>query len=239
MAQLIPLNLPIRMQCLRVPVEWQCKRSGTRLENAHGDDRDYYSFRAYVTTGEHSFFDPWEMRAEFFRLRDQSELDGLLKFLNKVGLFDKADAGDVGRAPDVAEEYLIKHKNWRFWVRDQPEVEYMHFFSMQGVMRQAMTSKGSHVLDNSDFEFRFVRDRREGYLLLTTVSFLHAVAATIQIDRLRKAKIHKCARPDCAIPFAVTGERARKYCSWYCGHLESVRNKRKLEKSATHIRKKR
>jgi hypothetical protein len=53
------------------------------------------------------------------------------------------------------------------------------------------------------------------------------LVATTHMDLLRRAQFQICARPDCAIPF--TG-RQRQFCRQYCGHLESVRKKRRGEK---------
>ena len=53
---------------------------------------------------------------------------------------------------------------------------------------------------------------------------------TTQMDLLRGARFRYCQRPDCHIPFPVTTEHRKIYCSWYCGHIEAVRRTRKGQK---------
>lgn len=54
------------------------------------------------------------------------------------------------------------------------------------------------------------------------------MVATTHVDLLRKARIQICQRPDCAIPF--TRGRKRPFCTWYCGHVTSVRKGREEKK---------
>ena len=42
-----------------------------------------------------------------------------------------------------------------------------------------------------------------------------------------KPKTKVCARPDCGKEFPVTSKHKRRYCTQYCGHLESIRRNRK------------
>jgi CGNR zinc finger len=52
--------------------------------------------------------------------------------------------------------------------------------------------------------------------------------ATLQADLLRGARFKNCKRSDCSTPFPVfsTGHK-KKYCSWSCAHVVSVRKGRK------------
>ena len=228
MAQLVPVSLPIRLQCLHVPVSWSYKRVAVPLLGpGYQEGPEAYTFQAYVAKGEASIYDAWEMRAEFFRLQSDAGPDKLLQFLNKAGLFDKAAPEDIAFSPEITDEYGVEQNHLTFWVRDQPLRDYAYFWEMRALLRRSMLSRKDDLLRDFDFSVRFVRAKRDSYFLLTTVSLLEALAASIQIDRLLKAKFQKCARPDCAIIFSVKDERHRKFCSWYCGHIESVRKLRK------------
>jgi hypothetical protein len=61
------------------------------------------------------------------------------------------------------------------------------------------------------------------------------LVATTHVDLLRKSKLQVCQRHDCGNKF--TGREA-KFCSQYCGHLESMRKARR-EKSEEKKRAKR
>jgi hypothetical protein len=56
-------------------------------------------------------------------------------------------------------------------------------------------------------------------------TFAELLVATAHLDLLTKAKIQICQ--GCGNPF--TG-RERKFCCWYCGHLQSVRKTRRERK---------
>ncbi len=55
---------------------------------------------------------------------------------------------------------------------------------------------------------------------------LEAIILTVFFERLRGDKYRECARPDCDAVFRQETRHKRKFCSWYCGHLVSVRNNR-------------
>ena len=64
-------------------------------------------------------------------------------------------------------------------------------------------------------------------MVITTLTFIDAMKLTLVVDAVSGAKVRKCARTDCRTLFTFTGGHKRKYCSWYCGHIESVRKSRK------------
>src|SRR5271170_2923013 len=113
--KLIEASFPVYFRCLCVPVEW--RRATVRRgpantlrsllmphptefkEEPDGDLLEVeriYGDRANVDAARktHEFFrattfDPWEKRAEFFRL-EKGDTDALLTFLKSVGLFERA-----------------------------------------------------------------------------------------------------------------------------------------------------
>jgi hypothetical protein len=62
--------------------------------------------------------------------------------------------------------------------------------------------------------------------LIETKDILATIVATIQIDHLRGAKFGICARADCPRFFEIKSRHIRKYCSYDCAHLETVRRSR-------------
>lgn len=67
--------------------------------------------------------------------------------------------------------------------------------------------------------------------VIETSDVVSTILATLQIDHLRGAKFGVCARPDCPRFFEITSNHKKKYCTMYCGHLESLRRMRKRQKS--------
>jgi hypothetical protein len=62
--------------------------------------------------------------------------------------------------------------------------------------------------------------------LIETKDVLATMLAIIQIDHLRGAKFGICARADCPRFFEIKSRHIRKYCSYDCAHLETVRRSR-------------
>jgi hypothetical protein len=61
---------------------------------------------------------------------------------------------------------------------------------------------------------------------VTLRSFIDAIVASIQIDKLRGAEFRYCARSDCTEPFQVESRHERIYCSTDCAHYMAVKNSR-------------
>src|SRR5581483_7517341 len=86
---LIPANLPLYIRCLRREVVWQ--RTPTGLENLAAAAGLLKSQSAVlgvriVHGGKTTTYNPWEKRADFFRLAS-GDTDKLLELLNTVGVF--------------------------------------------------------------------------------------------------------------------------------------------------------
>jgi hypothetical protein len=183
-------------------------------------------------------FDPWEMRRQFFRLKER-DAAGAIEFLNRVGVFHKSDdlatLLEVERGENVGEMFdsfhyvvaddgahrvrpsLLPLTTDRFWeVRKQ----------IQGGLNTKAGEGTQWDFTKWDFKLRFSDLRRRPAMIVTTVCFADALAASIRIDEMRKAKWRKCQRRDCGETFAAIGPRKRKFCSWYCGHIHSVRKGR-------------
>ncbi|HEY4933663.1 MAG TPA: CGNR zinc finger domain-containing protein [Terriglobales bacterium] len=61
---------------------------------------------------------------------------------------------------------------------------------------------------------------------LCTSGVLEGMVLTVFFERLKGDRYRECARPDCDVVFRRETRHKRKFCSWYCGHLVSVRNSR-------------
>lgn len=234
MTHLISSNLPVVFQCLRVEASWdRALQPLTALlykpdltKRWDGDFLEVKTLGRKATT-----FDPWEKRNEFFRLR-RGDTEGLLSFLQTVGVFHRPDqAGltakytdsEIGRFQTVDHgkvyyvEYLRRISENEIW-----EIRRL----IEGSLQKAEQRSGEH----SDFHSRIVRSEGNARLIVTTTTFLEALELTITVDQVQRAKIRKCARPDCGVSFSNTGGHKKKYCEWNCGHVESVRRSRKRKR---------
>jgi hypothetical protein len=229
MAHLLEANLPIRFQCLAVATKWVLIKQlpdGSLLHPKEGRNNGLHVMS--VVESPPTTFDPWDKRDEFFRL-SEGNTEGLLSLLRTVGLFQAASQAQ-GASPeqkDFVEEISIKAgKGLGFEVRYVTEFEEATIWQLRRVLLNTLKGYGD-VGDYSEFRVRIVRVRGEPQIVLTTTTFMEALLLTIVADRVMGAKLQKCARPDCGTVFSTTGGHKRKYCQWYCGHIESVRNSRR------------
>jgi len=141
--------------------------------------------------------DAWQLRDAFLRV--SSDIQSALAFLNRWGC-------------------------WTFWSCTRLDT----LLAFQKTVRRALISSPEDWFEKESFSgLRLIERTGEyPYSRVSTVECEPAIRATVAIDLLRKAKFGICARRDCKQPFAITSHHRRKYCSQYCGHLESVRRSR-------------
>jgi hypothetical protein len=237
MAHRYILNLPIHCQFLAAPVRWElAERTRTGIWFRPRLERQ----------AKAKAIDPWEARAEFLRLPlDPSHPQflcapaKLIEFLNRVGIWDQPSGLDK-------RESGVAVLDTGHVVYDQPSRDLSFFWETQMHLEGLMDDKSSFLRDvylrakrprNSGEAIRFA-DREDVFALnfdwerraprpsITTVCFWSAVLLSLQIDLVKGTRFRTCSRPDCGIPYPITNRHERKYCSQYCGHLESLRRKR-------------
>ena len=235
MTQTVTLNLPLRLQCLRVPVKWTRSFEGGEWWYA-GETFD----------GPIETYDPRQARLEFLQLRI-GDSDALFALVQKYGLFDRAGIDDVESDPNVAYVNRLPIE-----ARDQARRVEDTFWEYQRLLRDEMLEgKTFSVADKQhedpwrteglfgSFEFHalfLTNVKRNAGIIIRTICLLEAIAFTVLVDRLLNAKVRKCKRQDCTGLVATTN-RKQKYCQWYCGHIEAVRSQRKAKKSLKKGRK--
>lgn len=226
-SELVPIDLPVRLQCIRVPVEWRSETKTLR------DDASMTWFLPKGNQSGVSTYDPWEMRKRFFRIKD-GDTDAAIELLDAVGLFDKADAASAGllaTMPGVQIEPLLENSlqidadDGMHLVSGAvlPTLADAFWILRRDLLRQM--TKRAQGFDDWDYTVRLVNLPRPS-IVITTTAFADAMVASVRIDELRGARFIKCKRKDCGVVFAAVGPRKRKFCEWGCGHLESVRNAR-------------
>jgi hypothetical protein len=224
-----------------MPVEWRrAKHMDTphkqlallAFKDPHQQDGDL--LLVSPANGEVESYDPWEKRSEFFRLQ-KGDTDALLAFLRSVGYFDTRLHLKESEKDSIAKEAA---DGLVYFAEFVPKVSENHIWGIRRLFENSVGS-GKHTGEQMDFSVRIVTVKGRPRMVVTTTTFVDALALTLSIDEVRRAKRRKCARPDCAVPFTFTGDYTRKYCGWYCGHIESVRKSRKRAKKAKRDRKER
>jgi hypothetical protein len=220
-----------------MPVEWRrATISDHRLTTlkalADPDQQDGDLLLVRPVSGNTEAYDPWEKRSEFFRL-PKGDTDALLAFLRTVGYFvnDRlSEASDLTTAAAESTDGNV------FFAKSDSKVSEKDIWGMRRLFENSVLM-GGDAGEHSDFPVRIVTVKGQPRAVVTTTTFQDALALTLSIDAVLRAKRRKCARPDCGVPFTFTGGHSRKYCGWYCGHIESVRNSRKRAKKALTARR--
>jgi CGNR zinc finger len=143
--------------------------------------------------------DPWLMREDFLRCKPDRK--AAMAFLNE----------------------------WGRWRNFRGIVDLSEIIDMQRAVREALTCSPENWFA-SLYAFPAMKRSRSAkypYFTMLTDACQVAIRMTTTIDLLRQLQFKTCARPDCGVPFPVTSNHKRDYCSQYCGHLESVRRSRK------------
>jgi len=223
MSQLIPVNLPVRLQCFRVPGKWV-------REEFEAEDKTHTHtyFSATLEEGKLTSYDPWAMRGEFFRI-ERGNNTQLLTFLDSIGAWDSIDLKEPLQETWDEDVSPIEFKvdGSIFAVSPQPDRLDLDFWEFRHRVQRFLVSKKEVWPHSSpDLRTRFAITRQGPALVISTFTFVEALLASVMIDKALGAKTLKCARPDCGVLFTASNRHKRRYCSWYCGHIEAVRRQR-------------
>jgi len=234
--KMLDATIPLYYQCLSIPVEW--RRKTKRQKPIYGslralgppeppaNEQDGDLLEVEQLFGKATTFDPWEKRNEFFRLRE-GDTEALLTFLRGVGVFGCLDHG---WGSETATTTVVSADSGLLYdVRSGSKISEKDVWGFRRMIQRSLRKLGEHSGKHRDFQVRIEHARNGKFrLMLTTATFLDALLLTLSVDQAQGARVRKCARPDCGVSFSFTSSHKRKYCTWYCGHIESVRRRRKL-----------
>jgi hypothetical protein len=231
----IPMAIELRF--LRVPTRWTMRK-----DNVSGAwmlvPEINQDLERRLTTIE----DAWELRNQFFRMKHDE--NAAFKFLNQIGVWRAhadchvpASTGSMllsgafghrlffGRAlPVTLEELWAQQDHWSKLLR-RPSLLRAEF--------GRVPADDAPPFEKVDFSLRVNLTntlplhmewaRGSPHAVIQPITGWELLIATTQFDIVTGAPFQVCQRKDCAISFSG---RRRKYCRWYCGHIESVRSHR-------------
>ncbi len=194
--------------------------------------------------------DGCNLRDRFLRLKlDPAHSEDVLAFLNDVGVWRAIEDNQVSQAKAgkmlVSGVFGSRYFNGRasaftFHDLQREQDDWRDLLANPKALKAAFgpapqpgatpAKRYEHAIKNHFFnQLQVSIEWRKGLPngLIETITGREMMTATVQLDLLRGGKFQICQRPDCAIPFATSTSHPRKYCSWYCGHIESVRRGRK------------
>jgi hypothetical protein len=178
----------------------------------------------------------WKLVRRFLSVIPTDE-DSVLQFVIDHGMF-KAPRGSTKHHRLEASQLPVR----RVWQEDveatvKPVEMIMESFSLkefatiQDYVRRVLTT-GNLTLptpwepeDIERYEIAF-HDSKAHVIVNRTFP---AILATVQFKLAQGARFRTCARKDCRLPFEITSQHKRRFCTQYCAHLTSLRRRRKAK----------
>ncbi len=232
----IPIAIELRF--LRIPTRW-----GLRKENLSGAWMLVPEIDQAMEPKLTPIGSPWELRNQFFRMKHDE--NAAFEFLNQVGVWRAIDdphvtasAGKMlldgafghrlflGRALPLTLEDLWRHQDhWASMLRTPSllRAEFGRVPACDAAPFEKMEFSLKANLNNT-LPLHMEWDRGRPHAVAEPITGWELLIATTQVDLVTGAPFQVCQRRDCGISFSG---RRRKYCQWYCGHIESVRAHRK------------
>jgi hypothetical protein len=247
-------RLPIRFQYLLRRVKWfldEAKVTGWAYRQLDGSpDKDHLELR--VKGGRNSHFRrPTDEAPEelFNELRanpesDPSEICAGWKipiFWFEPGLATKAKLADawemrgeflsLNPVPSDLLHFLNTWGQWRNYCR---HAWLSDILDSQQRWQKALLSPPEQWFPFVGWSHSITAKAGFPPFWVSTEGCITAIDTTITVDFLKGVRFAVCERPDCSGTkyFAMTSEHVRKYCSQYCGHIESVRRGRLAQRNS-------
>ena len=186
-------------------------------------------------------FDGFVVRDDFMNLRTDEES---LSFLNQYGRFSQLPN------VDSKEGWTIKAlMKWQKVFADLAKLKPDRW-SQYGNSLMSTEQKGTQILavvgalnsTRNSLSFRVNNlgietvKHSKFVALIDTEDVVSTIFTTLQIDHVRGTRFGVCARHDCPRFYEITSRHRRKYCSYDCAHLETVRRLRKRQKAKSNTK---
>jgi len=208
-----PVGIPMAVSFLPTRRRWVQRRDRFEHIAEPADDSDDISIKPL-------YLDPWEVRSQFLRLRLGT--DDAVAFLSDSGEFHSALGS--GR---LTNRSLFEIQGIVYYLLTTPPPRWKakpEVFKTDSLYRLLRS-------EYQTFTVRFSWSKNSHAAVIETRTTLDAMMATVFVDHIRDARIGFCSRPDCRKQFEHGSNHARKYCSYDCAHLMSVRMKRERDRA--------
>jgi hypothetical protein len=236
----VPIVIEVRF--LRVPTSWKLRK-----ETLSGAWMLVPEISQDIARKLTPIGDPWELRNQFFRMKHDEK--AAFEFLNEVGVWRAHEDPHVsesagrmllsgsfghrlffGRAlPLTLEQLWSDQDHWAKLVRSRSllRAEFGPAPSDAVPPFEKLEFSSKINLTNT-LPLHMEWDRGGSpHAVIQPITGRELLIATTQVDLVTGADFQVCQRKDCGISFSG---RNRKYCQWYCGHIESVRAHREKER---------
>ncbi len=154
---------------------------------------------------------------------------------------------DLGDAWDLVRQYLsVRAQDEQAVLRflaahggfKTPEVDFFtiqDFATIQDYVRRMLIARNPTLPtpwprgSAQRYEIAFADDRSGSKAHVLVRGVFPSILAIVQFKLVQGANFRVCARKDCRLPFEITSRHNRRFCTQYCAHITSLRQRRKLE----------
>ncbi len=226
------IMVPVQFHTGSYRLNWQTVRRGETVLFA---GCWFYGRMENLSLGE-----SWELVRSFLSVDPEDE-QSVLDFLAANGQF-KAPEGSCKSGVEISElqaKTLLLGEGDRS--RRRPTYNNIvesfsleEFATIQDYARRMLLS-GNPTLPTpwetgytEPYKIAFAGDRTGPKAHVMVYHTLPVILATIQFKLVQGARFRVCARKDCRLPFEITSRHKRRFCTQYCAHITSLRQRRKV-----------
>ncbi len=174
--------------------------------------------------------DAWDLVRQYLSVRAQDE-QAVLRFLAAHGGFKTPEGSTTTGRVKKMEASLRS---------DQLEVvldffTIQDFATIQDYVRRMLIARNPTLPtpwprgSAQRYEIAFADDRSGSKAHVLVRGVFPSILAIVQFKLVQGANFRVCARKDCRLPFEITSRHNRRFCTQYCAHITSLRQRRKLE----------
>lgn len=169
--------------------------------------------------------DGWELVRRYLTVREEDE-HSILEFLVAHGWFH---APEGSWRTEHLKDMQMPHGKFlleRFSRRG--------FATVQDYLRRMLITGNPtlptpwHGRSTEEYKIAFAETRSGSQAHVLVNGTFPSILATIQFKLAQGATFRICSRRDCRLPFEVISRHKRRFCTQYCAHLTSLRQRRKL-----------
>jgi hypothetical protein len=223
------VRIPIQFHIGSYKLDWKIVRVG-----------DAVMFAGICSTSplEHiPFGDAWELVRQYLSVKADDE-QSVLEFLEVHGEFDMPKGSIRSEHVRLAKSPVtLRDKHHPGEVLEEHVFEsfsLQEFAMIQDYVRRLLIT-GNPTLptpwqarDVERYEIAFAGSRAGSQAHVSVYHTFPVILATVQFKLAQGAKFRTCYRKDCRLPFEVTSRHPRRFCTQYCAHITSLRQRRKV-----------
>jgi hypothetical protein len=234
------IRIPIQIHIGSYKLNWRIVRDG-----------DKTLFAGSVKVGPADpigLGDAWDLVRRYLSVIPEDE-QSVLDFLVAHGEFDPPAGSLTSARVKMAEPpvYAIASsaQSETLYVDDEMDEEMVfesfsieEFAMIQDYVRRMLITGNPtlptpwHAKNIQRYEILFARARSGTQAQVSVYHTFPSILATVQFKLAQGARFRRCYRKDCGLPYEVTSRHTRRFCSQYCAHITSLRQRRKASRKA-------